>query len=153
MARIDRIAPLSAISGSSSEYSGNVYVERYSHTFSSAPSVGDILEFAPIPPSARVVDFIFDTDILDADASPLISFDLGIMSGAWSDNDPDRTVGAEFFSGSTIARTGGIVRPSAISAFRGASASYDRAIGLKIAAAAATFQSGTVGLTLLFAYE
>ena len=61
-----------------------------------------------------------------------------MMSGKVGDTVSARTCGAEFFSGETVARTGGVVRTSLVSAFRVVPVGYDRSIGLKVTAAAAT---------------
>ena len=134
-------------------FAGHVVAKRYDYSFSANPTANDIIELAPLPAGARVVDMIFDADDLDTNGTPLISFDVGIMSGNWGDESQSRTVGAEFFSATTIARTGGAARPTIASAFRSAPAANDRSIGLKIAAAAATFQAGTIGLTVILATD
>lgn len=131
-------------------FAGHVVAMRFDHAFSAAPSANDILELACLPAGARVVDMVLDSDDLDSNGSPLISFDVGFMSGNWGDESQSRTVGAEFFSGDTVARAGGSSRPSLKTAFRSAPASNDRSIGVKIAAAAATFQAGTIGLTVSY---
>lgn len=131
-------------------FAGHVVAKRFDHAFSSAPAVNDILELAALPAGARVVDMVLESDDLDSNGTPLVSFDVGIMSGNWGDESQSRTVGAEFFSADTVARAGGVSRPTLRTAFRTAPASNDRSIGLKIAAAAATFQAGTVALTVSY---
>lgn len=128
-------------------FAGGVVAHRFSHSFASAPSLNDILELAVIPAGSRVVDVIFDSD--DMDTGTTLSFDVGIMSGAWQENSGSRTIGAEFFSGSTIGQTGAVARPTLKSAFRTVRTAADRSIGVKIAAAATGFQAGEIGLTVL----
>lgn len=132
---------------------GGVVAKRYTHAFTANPIANDIIELAPLPAGTRVVDMIFDSDDLDSNATPLISFDVGLMSGEWGDEDQARTVGAQFFAALTTSRAGGVARPSIQPAFRTAPSAIDRSIGVKINAAAATFQAGTIGLTVLIATD
>lgn len=134
-------------------FAGAVVAARFSYTFSAAPAANDILELAPIPAGCKIVDMIIDADDLDGNAAPTMSLDVGIMSGAWGQNDGARTVGAEFFSGSAVAQGGGVARPTLSGAFRVTPSATQRSIGVKIAAAAATFAVGTIGLTVLYATE
>ncbi len=133
------------------ETAGQVCAMRFSYAFASAPSANDIVELGVIPAGARVVDMILDTDDLDSNGSPTMTFDVGIMSGNFGDNDAARTCGAEFFSGSNAPQSGAVARPTLKTAFRTAATQADRSIGLKVAAAAATFVAGSVGLTVLYA--
>lgn len=126
---------------------------RFSHTLSTAPALGDILELGVIPAGCRVIDLIFDGDDLDADAAPVIVADVGIMSGTFGSEDDTRTCGAEFFSGSTLLQSGGVERPTLKSAYRTTKASTDRGIGVKFTTAPATFAAGTIGLTVIVATE
>lgn len=130
---------------------GAVVAQRFTHTFSSAPSANDILELAPLPANTKIIDLILDSDDLDSNGAPTITFDVGIMSGNWGDEDNARTCDDVFFDGATVGQAGGVVRPTAKTAFRQAAGPTDRSIGVKIATAAATFQAGEVGLTVLYA--
>lgn len=130
---------------------GDVVAKRFTFSFDSAPSLNDIIEIGVLPATTRVIDMILDSDDLDSNGSPTMTFDVGLMSGDFGDNDASRTCGAEFFSGSNVPQAGGVVRPTLKTAFRTSPVQYDRSIGLKVAAAAATFQAGTVGLTVVYA--
>lgn len=126
---------------------GHVVAQRFSYTVPTSITAGDIIELAPIPPGCRVVDIVLDSADLDT-GSPAIVLDVGIMSGEWGDPANDRTVGAEFFSASTVAQAGGVVRPTLASAYKQAASDKARSIGVKVATAAATAQAGEIGLTV-----
>lgn len=100
--------------------------------------VGDIVDLGPLPATYTVMDIFIDSDDLDTGGSPALAFDVGVMSGTVGDTASARTCGAEFFSGATIAQTGGVVRTTAKTAFRVVPTGADRSIGLKVTAAAAT---------------
>lgn len=99
---------------------------------------GDIIDMGPLPANYTVMGMTIDTDDLDSNGTPALAFDVGIMSGRVGDTASARTCGAEFFSGSTIAQTGGVERTSLKTAFRVVPTGADRSIGLKVTAAAAT---------------
>ncbi|MBO3760342.1 hypothetical protein [Ciceribacter sp. L1K22] len=132
-------------------FAGAVVGLRFAHTLSAAPAANDIIELAPILPGLVPLDMILDSDDLDTDGTPAITLDVGIMSGVWGVNDGARTVGAEFFSGSTVAQTGAVARPTLKTAFRVAPSDTARSIGVKIATAADVFAAGEIGLTVLYA--
>ena len=116
-----------------------------------AEASGDIIEMIGLPPGCEVVDFIVDSDDLDSDGTPAILLDMGIMSGAWQDNDATRTCDDEFLDGSNVAQAGGVVRPTLATAFRVAKSDSWRSIGIKIATVADAGQAGTIGLTAIIA--
>ena len=130
---------------------GAATVYRASMTVPTTVQVGDILDLAVIPAGTRPVDLVIDCDDLDSGGSPLITFDVGIMSGTPGDTVTARTCGAEFISASQIARTGGTARPTLATAFRVGQSSVERSIGVKITAVAATAVEGTIGCTLTIA--
>ena len=130
--------------------SGDAQAQRCTYSLTTALAVGDIIELACIPANHRVVDMIFDSDALDSNASKTISWDIGIMSGDWGDQSQSRTCGAEFFSGSTISRTGLTERPSLKTAFRDTQTAKDRSIGVKLTALAATFAAGTISVVVFY---
>lgn len=113
---------------------------------------GDIIEMCAIPPGCRVVDAIFDSDDLDS-GTPAIVWDIGIMSGAFGDNDADRTCGDEFFDGITTSQGGGAVRSTLAKAFRTTTAATARGVGAKLVTDAATAVEGVIGLTLFYVAE
>lgn len=112
---------------------------------------GDILELAILPAHAEAMDIVVDSDDLDSNGAPAITFDVGIMSGAVGDEDAGRTCGDEFFSASNVGQAGGVERASKASAFRVGQSNVTRSIGVKITNVAATAQAGTIGLTLTVA--
>ena len=125
-----------------------------SHTIPAAGyALNDIIEMGVVPAGCRVVDMTLDSDDLDSNGTPLITLDVGIMSGTWQDNDAARTCGDEFFDGSTAGQTGVVARMSEATGFQLAKSNTERSIGLKIAAAAATDAGGVVRLTVLLASE
>lgn len=132
---------------------GEVVAIRYEYAFTAAQLVtGNILDLGVLPADCRVTDMILDSDDLDS-GSPAVTLDVGIMTGSPGETldaaGNARTMGAEFFSATTIAQAGGVVRPSLTSAFRVASVAYDRSIGVKVLLQPATAADGTIGLTVL----
>ena len=99
---------------------------------------GDIIDLGPLPANYTVMDVVIDCDDLDTNGTPALAFDVGIMSGTPGDTVSARTCGAEFFSGATIAQTGGVARTTLKTAFRVVPTGADRSIGLKVTTAAAT---------------
>ena len=135
-------------------YAGHLVAVRFSFVFLAAQLVlNDIIELACLPAGCSLFGATLDSDDLDTGGSPAVSFDLGLMSGDWGDPSQSRTVGAELFSGTTVARAGGLDRPVLASAWRIAPAAKPRSIGLKIAAAPATAAGGEVGLSLHYATQ
>lgn len=134
---------------------GDVVVNRYEADLASTPlkgvtlAVNDIIDMGIIPASSVPVDVIIDSDDLDTGGSPALAFDVGVITGTPGDAVGSRTCGAEFFSASTLAQAGGVARTSLKTAFRIAPAGFDRSIGIKITAAAATqATSGKLGVSL-----
>lgn len=129
----------------------HVVAQRFAFTVPANIPQGDIIELAPIPPHCRVVDIVLDSAKLDTNGAAAIAVDVGIMSGNWGDDDPDRTVGAEFFAASDVAQAGGVARPTLASAYKQGASDVARSIGVKIATAAATGAAGEIGLTVHYA--
>ncbi len=123
-------------------------VTNYSYTFAtSGYSVNDIIELACIPAGHRVVEVVEVADDLDSHGTPTFAYDIGVMSGKWQDpTSGSRTCGAEFFSGDTTGRAGGVARPTLASAYRVGGAAVARSIGLKINALPATAAAGKIDL-------
>jgi hypothetical protein len=113
-------------------------------------TLNQIIEMLPLPAGCRVVDAILDSDDLDSNGTPLVTVDVGFMSGDFGVSDAARTIGAEFFSASTVAQAGGVARPTLKTAFRTERSDADRGVGIKISAIPATAAGGTIGLTLLY---
>ncbi len=132
---------------------GEAVVARFSHQLSANPVAGDILELACIPSNCRVAEIVLDCDDLDSNGAPTVVFDVGIMSGAFGEESNARTCGAEFFSGSNVAQAGGVARPTVRTAYRTTPSNIDRGIGVKFTAISATFQAGSIGLTVFLTTE
>jgi hypothetical protein len=117
-------------------------------------ALNNIIEMGPLPAGTELVDSILDSDDLDINGAPTITLDVGVMNGNVGDlldaSGNPRTCDASIMSAVNIAQTGGVARPTLASAFRIARSNVDRSIGVKIHAAAATPQAGTIGLTLIY---
>lgn len=113
-------------------------------------TLNNIIEMGPLPGDCDLVDVILDADDLDSNGAPAITLDVGIMSGDFGVSAGARTCGAELLSAVTTAQAGGVVRPTLKTAFRIARSHVDRGIGVKIGAAPATAQAGTLGLTVIY---
>lgn len=123
---------------------GDLVINRYELDLASAPLKGvtlaqnDIIDLGIIPANTRVVDVWIDSDDLDSNGTPALTFDVGVMSGTPGDTATARTCGAEFFDEATVAQAGGVVRATLKTAFRVEPVASDKSIGLKITNAAAT---------------
>lgn len=111
-----------------------------------ALAANDVAEAVILPADCVPVDLILDTDDLDTNGSPTITFDLGLMSGTAGANDSSRTVGNEFAAALTTPQAGGHARANKAQGVRILPAQVDRGIGVKVAAGAAT---GVASLTNL----
>jgi len=133
---------------------GEVYAVRFEYAVPTDVADGDIIEVAVLPAYCRVVDAILDADALDEGSVPAILLDVGLMSGEVGEElDADgnaRTCGAELFNDMTTAQAGGVARVTLATALRIAPVAYDRSIGVKVVANAATAAASDIGLTLLF---
>jgi hypothetical protein len=101
----------------------------------------DIVDIGILPANCTIEDILIDTDDLDTNATPLISVDVGIMSGTPGDVVSARSLvaGQEAFLADTTARTGGIARTTRQQILRVAPVGFDRSIGVRIVAVAATW--------------
>lgn len=120
---------------------------EFSYPAANGPAAGDVIEMGPLLGDTTVVDMYIDTDDLDAGAAA--SLDVGIMSGTPGVADATRTVDQTFFAGSTKAQSGGIDRITKSSAVRVVPTTADRSIGVKVVAAPATPQAGTLAIVVL----
>lgn len=134
------------------DQAGVTVTQRFEHTIAANLALNDILELACLPAGCELVDAVLAVDDLDSNGTPLIALDVGIMSGAWGENNGSRTCGAEIFAADTTARTGGVARPSLVGAYRIAATAADRSIGVKIQAAAATDHMIGDKITLILSY-
>ena len=130
---------------------GEVVHNVYEVDWSVAPIKGvtlalnDIIDLGLLPANHVITDVIIDTDDMDSNGTPLMSIDIGVLSGTPGDTVSARTMGNEFFAADTTVRTGGISRMTKSAGFRVAATAADRSLGLKVTAAAATQASTTTG--------
>lgn len=106
--------------------------------------INDLFECVKYPAGHILVDAIVDCDDLDTNGSPLITFDVGIMSGIAGTADVARTVGTEILAASTLPQAGGLARAvAAVTAAAGdlsrqTPVDFERSVGILVKAAPAT---------------
>jgi hypothetical protein len=121
-----------------------VLAVRATYSLAAALAAGDIVQMMPLPAGFVPVDFILDSDDLDTNGTPTIAFDVGLI-------DTNGNVGQEVFAATPVAQAGGVVRPTAKTAFRVAPSDSDRMIAIKVATGPATgTTSGIIGLTMKY---
>jgi len=131
----------------SADRAGDVIVADYFIDVTAAQlTVGALIDLGPLQANMTVSDAILIPDDLDTNGTPLMTLDVGIMSGTPGDATSTRTMGAEIFSASTAAQTGVAQRASLATAFRIAATDADRSIGVKVLAAPATAAAGRIRL-------
>lgn len=122
---------------------------RAEFDLSAVLALNDLIEMAILPANCVPVDFVLDCDDISTAAD--VTLDVGVMAGTVGDTTPgNRTTGAEVFAASTVGQAGGLVRPTLKTATRIAPATVDRAIGIKVAAAATATATGKIGLTMFY---
>lgn len=131
----------------SAERAGAVSVVRGLIPVTAALAANDVGEAVRLPAGHVPVDVILDSDDLDTNGTPTLTLDVGFMSGIPGVADGSRTVGTDFLAASTAGQAGGAAARSTLQrAFRHSPVGYDRSIGFKAAAGAAT---GVASLTNL----
>lgn len=112
----------------------------------------DILEAMELPEDHIPVDFEVDADDLDTHATPTITLSAGILNAGKTDLSVTADDGgAVWLVNSTIAQTGGLVRPTTVAVKRVVpKAVTRRMVGLKVTAAGSTKAAGDVGFTLKY---
>lgn len=123
-----------------------IVVQRALVPLTAAIAADDIVEACVLPAGHELVGYYLDSDDLDTNATPTITWNCGIMSGDVGTVDAARTVGTQLYSAATTSQAGGLN----VTMLRGAlrippDHTKDRSIGLKAAADAAT---GVATLTL-----
>ena len=114
---------------------GTNYVDKV--VLGAAPAVNDTLEFA-IPAGAQVVSIEIESDDLDSNATPLLTFKAGYKSTA---AEPQLATNDSYFgTGLTIGRAAG----RTILSFKPITFDEPVALVLTVTAAAATFAAGSV---------
>lgn len=116
--------------------------------------LNDVVEMCPLPAGYVPVDAVLATEDSDSNGTPLITLDLGVISGAYGDasaaTGQARTCANEAFAASTVAQAGGIARPTKKDFSLIAPTTADRGFGIKVAAAAATLTAGAKWRLTLF---
>ena len=111
---------------------------------------GDILNLCNIPANHRIVGLSLFSGDLDANATPTITFDVGLLGAGGAALD---TV---FVSGSTLGQAGGTLAcPATATMFDTAAASTDKVLAIEITANAATKHAAarTVGAVVTYVPE
>jgi hypothetical protein len=109
-------------------------------------ALNDIIEMGALPANCvPVAPPILVCD--DIDTGTTLTLSLGIMSGDYLGGQLDsagaaRTCGAEFLNASTVGQAGGMVTSALPGGLQLSPTLYDRAIGVKIAAAATGVTAG-----------
>ena len=123
----------------------------YDSAVHGAVALNDIIEMGFLPEECVPVDWVLDCSDLDSNGSPAIVLAVGILTAA---KDDISTVaadgGAAWASGLTTAQAGGMVRPTTRPTWLTQPSNSRRSVGVKVSTAAATFQAGTIGLTLSY---
>jgi hypothetical protein len=104
--------------------------------------INDVVEMVILPAGYVPVDASAYIEDSDSNGAPLITLDLGIISGTAGVADNARTCANEAFAASTVAQTGGVARPTKKDWGLIAPTTADRGLGFKVAAAAATLTVG-----------
>lgn len=117
---------------------GEAVVHRYTMAIPATAAIGDILEIACIPATARPTDVVVDVD-------GAVSGDLGVMTGDWGSEDTERAVGTEFAAAQDFTADA-VFRPTKPTAYRIANSATARGVGLKITTAPAG--PVNIGITL-----
>lgn len=110
-------------------------------------ALNDVVEMIPWPAGTIPFALKVHSADLDANGAPTLTMDIGVMTGLWGaalndDLVTARTCGAEFAAASTIGQAGGALDVAANLLLGLAPVNYDRSIGIKVAAAAATLTAG-----------
>ena len=113
-----------------------------------ALALNDQIEMVILPADHVPIDFWYDSDDLDTNGTPLIAFDIGLMSGTPGDAVSARTIGTEFFSADISPRTGVLARTTRSQSQRIFPQPFDRSIGIKVQAAAATTVAALTSLNV-----
>lgn len=109
-------------------------------------ALNDIVALCHLPADHEPVDFLVQSDDLDSNGTPTISFDVGVLNADMT----DLVANTKFITASVIARTGGVARADTTQGLQLAASNANRIIGLKVTAAAATKVAGVVKGTLLY---
>lgn len=107
---------------------------------------GTVFDIGVLPAGHTVTDAMLISGDIDSNATPLVTLDVGIMSGTPGDAVSARTCGAEIFAADVGARTGAMSRMTLASGALIKASGEDRSIGVKVVAAPATAAAGRIRL-------
>jgi hypothetical protein len=117
----------------------------------------DVMEIGILPADHVIVDWLLTCDSWDANASPTLAANIGVMTGTVGDTSRlTGTVGTELAAAVVFGKTAVsvFVRGSSVAAARvAASKTVDRSIGLTITTAAATEVAATRQLDFFLFYR
>lgn len=116
----------------------NVVCKPVTLTVSANPTGGTSVGLVKIPANAVIVDMLVVASDLDTSGTPTLTFSIG------TDASP-----TYFINLSTIGQTGGLVRPTAVTARPLTFAAPDT-INITWGTAAATFAAGTIDLVVQY---
>lgn len=104
-----------------------------------------------LPAGHIPVAVTLNPDDIDSNGTPLVTLDVGILTGTPGDTTSDRTCGSEFLAASTVGQ-GGTEASATMEALRAVTpVDYHRSIGVKVAAAPATAAAGRIRLRVQMA--
>jgi hypothetical protein len=107
-----------------------------------AAAAGDIVKGFILPANHVPHDMMLIADDLDTNGTPTITLTVAVLNAGFT----DITASTEFIIASTVAQAGGVVRADKKVGLCLAPSTSDRWIGVKIVAASATFQAGSITL-------
>lgn len=126
---------------------GDVVVNEYFIDITAAQIAANAMfDVGVLPAYHTVVGMKLIPDDLDTDVSPALTLDVGLLSGTPGDETSDRTIGAEFFSASTVGQGGTVGDMTLASGYKILPTEEDRSIGVKVVTDAATAAAGRVRL-------
>jgi hypothetical protein len=117
-----------------------------------ALATNDVIELGYLPEDHVVVDWFLDVDDLDSNGAPTAALDVGLLTAAGTAvSTAAADGGAKWGAALTTAQAGGFVRAASIAAARvQPSPATRRKIGVVASTGSATFQAGTLALTVLY---
>ena len=118
---------------------------RMTHDLVAAPLINDTLWLGDLPARCVPVDCLFDSDDLDSNGAPAVTMSVGFLNAAKTD-----LASTAWIVSSNIGQASGMARPTTSTLVKSAVSNADQPVGIKFTAAPATFQAGTVGLTLFY---
>lgn len=148
MAAVTKVSPFSdnVQPTAYGDCAGDVIVNQFYIDITAAQiAAGAMFDIGILPAYHTVVDMVLVPDALDSGVDA-ITLDVGMLTGDVGDATSDRTMGAEFFSGSTAAQAGTATRMTLATGFKVIATEADRSIGVKIVVDAATAVAGRIRL-------